>query len=469
MTLAPPPSKYAHLSLNHPNGERKTREELEEEALEESWMPFLKRFFTRSSFFTRLLAVMTILWCFAKTLARLYVEIGVEHDVNLYHVGYWASIGFTAFISLLECSLVRTTSDVIGTWGRQRRQQQQEVEEEGGMVCLSSSLTEPLLVSSHLLTDENEDMLDATLDFRDAIVHIEEMTDSDEEKGYSSENDGGEGSGDNLNLPAKADITRECEYKAGWWDLFHMIAPDLHLIAAAFVFLLAAAIMQIYIPRLTGKALDALVDGGGNSSSSHTGGNIWSDSGFVTTIKQLVVASILGGVFAGIRGSIFTVIGGRVNVRLRIRLMESLLKQEIGFFDVTKTGDITSRLCSDTTLVGDQVSLNVNVFLRSTVQAVGVLIFMFFISWQLTLLTFVSVPAIATFSTFYGQFVRKLTKLMQKKVSDGSLLCKISMFIVHLLRTKSVNFALFHIAACRWKFCQRVSVEFHANSTSIWC
>jgi len=49
--------------------------------------------------------------------------------------------------------------------------------------------------------------------------------------------------------------------------------------------------------------------------------------------------------------------------------MDALLSQEIGFFDVTKTGDITSRLSSDTTLVGDQVMLNVNVFLRSLVQA----------------------------------------------------------------------------------------------------
>ena len=120
--------------------------------------------------------------------------------------------------------------------------------------------------------------------------------------------------------------------------------------------------------------------------------------------------------FAGIRGSIFTLIGGRVNVRLRVRLLSSLLKQEIGFFDVTKTGDITSRLCSDTTLVGDQVSLNVNVFLRSTVQAIGVLIFMFFVSWQLTLLTFLIVPATVTFSTIYGNFVQKIVKLLQKKV-----------------------------------------------------
>ena len=71
---------------------------------------------------------------------------------------------------------------------------------------------------------------------------------------------------------------------------------------------------------------------------------------------------------------------------------------------------------SDTTLVGDQVTLNVNVFLRSLVQAIGVLIFMFMVSWQLSILAFISVPAITVLSKFYGQFIRSLTKVMQTKV-----------------------------------------------------
>lgn len=100
--------------------------------------------------------------------------------------------------------------------------------------------------------------------------------------------------------------------------------------------------------------------------------------------------------------------------------MDSLLSQDIGFFDVTKTGDITSRLSSDTTLVGDQVSLNVNVFLRSLVQAIGVLLFMFLVSWQLSILAFISVPLITLLSKWYGGYVRALTKLMQQKLADGN-------------------------------------------------
>lgn len=69
---------------------------------------------------------------------------------------------------------------------------------------------------------------------------------------------------------------------------------------------------------------------------------------------------------------------------------------------------------------GDQVTLNVNVFLRSLVQALGVLAFMFFVSWQLSILAFISVPLITLLSKWYGMFVRSLTKLMQKKLAEGN-------------------------------------------------
>lgn len=384
LSKEPEPTIFAHLDPYHqPSGERKKKEELEEEAIEESWIPFLKRWVAQYSFIPKLTCIFSVVLCFIKTLERLYEEIEVEHDKSPYHIPYWGAIGFAALVSLLEWRVISDATSVVGDWGRARRVHLQRTTDT------DTSLTEPLIRDLNEPCSEgispsafNESSLD------------EKFDDLDEEKGKTDKDASRVGGGDST-----FDLSEECNYKAGWLDLIHLVAPDLHLIAAAFIFLLAAALMQVYIPRLTGNALDELVDGETNNS------NDWSHSKFVSIIKQLVVASILGGVFAGIRGSIFTLIGGRVNVRLRVRLLESLLKQEIGFFDVTKTGDITSRLCSDTTLVGDQVSLNVNVFLRSTVQAIGVLIFMFFVSWQLTLLTFLTVPVTIALSTIYGEFV----------------------------------------------------------------
>jgi ABC-type multidrug transport system fused ATPase/permease subunit len=60
------------------------------------------------------------------------------------------------------------------------------------------------------------------------------------------------------------------------------------------------------------------------------------------------------------------------------------------------------------------------VFLRSLVQVIGVLIFMFMVSWQLSILAFISVPVITILSKWYGQLIRSLTKLMQSKLAEGN-------------------------------------------------
>ena len=67
--------------------------------------------------------------------------------------------------------------------------------------------------------------------------------------------------------------------------------------------------------------------------------------------------------------------------------------QEMGFFDATPVGEITSRLSADCSTVCDQISLNLNVLARSLMQATTVLAFMLVASWRLTVVTMILVPA----------------------------------------------------------------------------
>lgn len=47
------------------------------------------------------------------------------------------------------------------------------------------------------------------------------------------------------------------------------------------------------------------------------------------------------------------------------------MRQEMGFFDKTRTGELVNRLSADTTLVGQSVSINISDGLRSVAQAIG--------------------------------------------------------------------------------------------------
>lgn len=69
-------------------------------------------------------------------------------------------------------------------------------------------------------------------------------------------------------------------------------------------------------------------------------------------------------------------------------------------------GDLISRLTSDTTMVSDLVSQNINIFLRNTVKVTGVVVFMFSLSWQLSLVTFMGFPIIMMVSNIYGKYYK---------------------------------------------------------------
>lgn len=86
-----------------------------------------------------------------------------------------------------------------------------------------------------------------------------------------------------------------------------------------------AALGQALIPYLTGQIIDyASIDPDRHQFK-------------ITTVK-LVGASFTCAVVTGIRGGLFTIAMTRLNVRIRTALFSSLLRQEIGFYDTSKTG-----------------------------------------------------------------------------------------------------------------------------------
>ncbi|XP_066465713.1 ABC-type oligopeptide transporter ABCB9 isoform X3 [Tiliqua scincoides] len=183
--------------------------------------------------------------------------------------------------------------------------------------------------------------------------------------------------------------------------------PDAHFLVVAFFFLLLAALGETFLPYYTGRAIDGIVI---QKSMDQ----------FSTAVLIMAFLAIGSSFAAGIRGGVFTLVFARLNIRLRNNLFRSLVLQEMSFFDENRTGNIISRLTSDTTLVSDLVSQNINIFLRSTVKATGVIIFMFSLSWQLSLVTFMGFPIIMLVSNLYGKYYKKLSKEVQNALAKAN-------------------------------------------------
>ena len=110
------------------------------------------------------------------------------------------------------------------------------------------------------------------------------------------------------------------------------------------------------------------------------------------------------------RGFIFNGAGERVVARLRIQLFTAILQQEIAFFDKNKTGELLSRLSSDTAKLQDAATSSVSMFIRTAMGIVISLVMMLITSWKLTCVMLVSVPVLVFFAVCYGMYVKRLAK-----------------------------------------------------------
>ncbi|VDK73390.1 unnamed protein product [Onchocerca ochengi] len=119
----------------------------------------------------------------------------------------------------------------------------------------------------------------------------------------------------------------------------------------------------------------------------------------------------------GLRGGCFSYGTALVNRQMRSDLFSSLVKQEIGFFDATNTGEIISRLTADCETMSSTVSTNVNVFLRNIVMLIGALVFMITLSWRLSLVNFIIIPVVGFVTNVYGAYYDLLSEKTQATIA----------------------------------------------------
>lgn len=167
--------------------------------------------------------------------------------------------------------------------------------------------------------------------------------------------------------------------RALMWRLLKLSWPDWPFLAAAFFFLVLAVLGETLIPYYSGLVIDIL------------GGDFDPDA-FVSAILFMSLFSVGSSLSAGCRGSAFTLVMSRINLRVREQLFSSLLHQDLAFFQETKTGELNSRLSSDTKLMSLWLPLNANVLLRSLVKVLGLFGFMLSLSPRLTLLSLLQMP-----------------------------------------------------------------------------
>ncbi len=134
-----------------------------------------------------------------------------------------------------------------------------------------------------------------------------------------------------------------------------------------------------------------------------------------------IVASLMV-LFTSLRYYWVSWVGQRVVTDLRKKVYTQVLKQSPEFFERTKTGEILSRINTDTTLVETVVGSTFSIALRSTVTFIGAAIMMVISSPKLAGMIAIMLPIIVIPIAVTGKKIQKLSKQEQDRIADSSAL-----------------------------------------------
>ncbi len=191
--------------------------------------------------------------------------------------------------------------------------------------------------------------------------------------------------------------------------LVPFIRPYRGTLLLAALFLLVAASAQLALP----VAFKRLIDDGMALRDA-------------TTINHYFIlflgAAIVFGIFAALRFYMISWLGEKVVADIRSAVYQRIVRMDPTFFEVTKTGEVLSRLTTDTTLVQTLVGSSISMALRSAIILVGALVMLMVTSASLTLFFVALLPIIVGPMLIMGRRVRKLSRASQDRIADTSSL-----------------------------------------------
>jgi ATP-binding cassette subfamily B protein len=192
------------------------------------------------------------------------------------------------------------------------------------------------------------------------------------------------------------------------------IAPYRTRIFIAVLALLVAAASTLALPW----AFRELVDHGFSQINQAQQNSASVDRYFV----GLFLVAIVLALGTAVRYYSVSWLGERVTSDLRSAVYGHVLQQDPRFFETLKTGEVLSRLTSDTTLIHTLVGTSISMGLRNTLLFLGAVVMMLITAWKLAAIIVLLIALIMVPLLLFGRKVRGLSRDSQDRLADANAL-----------------------------------------------
>lgn len=173
----------------------------------------------------------------------------------------------------------------------------------------------------------------------------------------------------------------------------------------AFIALLVTALMVLFF----GKAIKYLIDYGFAQQDHQILNSV-----LIAFIFAVVVMAIAG----YFRSSLINAVAEKVISDLRKKAYNHIIRVSAEFFEITKTGDVISRLTVDTTVLYGVISTTISFLLRNSLLFIGGIFFLLFTSAKLSLMTMMLIPIAIAPIILMGKAVKDLSNKSQAALAE---------------------------------------------------
>jgi ATP-binding cassette subfamily B protein len=187
--------------------------------------------------------------------------------------------------------------------------------------------------------------------------------------------------------------------------LVPFLKPYKWLVASSLLMLTFTAAISLVLPL----AVRGIVDGFGEDMEQLDGYFIYA----------IFIAGLMA-VGSAVRYALVTRLGERVVADIRRAVYDKMIGMSPAFYERVMTGEVLSRITTDTTLILSVIGSYLSFALRNTIMFVGGLILLFITSAKLTGLVLLIVPFILIPIFVIGRRVRVLSKINQDKIAESS-------------------------------------------------
>ena len=178
----------------------------------------------------------------------------------------------------------------------------------------------------------------------------------------------------------------------------------MQLVAALIALMLTAG-----VTLAMGQGLRVVIDSGIISESQH-------ELNQSIVIMMLLVLLMSVGTF--IRFYLVTWLGEKVVADIRNAIFSHIVHLHPSYFEENRSGEIMSRLTTDTTLLQSIIGSSLSMALRSAIMVIGAIVMLLITNLKLTLIVLTSVPLVLLPILFIGRKVRMLSRASQDSIAN---------------------------------------------------